>query len=108
MKKAIIAMLGLAAASWLWAGSGASFTYQAALRDEHGNLVKDGDVVVRSHNVTIRLWNQESGGVLLWARNFNIYTDEMGLFNLEVSDAGSAISGEDQRCAPLFALLQVR
>lgn len=101
MKKAIIAMLGLAAASWLWAGSGASFTYQAALRDEHGNLVKDGDVVVRSHNVTIRLWNQESGGVLLWARNFNIYTDEMGLFNLEVSDAGSAISGEDQRCATL-------
>ena len=65
-----------------------SFTYQACLRDEHGNpIMKDG-VVQRNQNVILRLWNTATDGDSpLWARKYAVYTDETGLFNLEVSDS---------------------
>ena len=82
-----------------------SFTYQAALRDEVGNVISNAGKVVRSHELIVRLWNQPTGGNLLWGRRFsNVFTDETGLFNLEVSDsAGSPLLPEDgtMTCASL-------
>lgn len=96
MKKLMIAVLTMALSGALWADSTYAFTYQAALRDEHGNvIIKDGEVV-RNHFVTIRLWNAPAGGECLWARTFNVMTDMNGVFNLAVSDNGGKISEQDK------------
>lgn len=96
MKKLMIAVLTMALSGALWADSTYAFTYQAALRDEHGNVImKDGEVV-RNHKVTIRLWDAPSDGALLWARTFNVLTDTNGVFNLAVSDEGGKISEQDK------------
>ena len=80
-----------------------SFTYQACLRDDKGGVIKTDDgAVARNQTVTLRLWNSPSSSVpanLLWGRKYNVYTDETGLFNLEVSDAtGSALAEESPTC----------
>lgn len=103
MKKLMTALWAFGLASALWADSSYSFTYQAALRDEHGNLITKDEQVVRNHTVTLRLWDSPSGGSLLWGRVFNIYTDATGLFNLEVTDEGGALSDATQ---PLCATLE--
>ena len=97
MKK-MIAVAAVAAAGFaaFAAGEGAaptssdtySFTYQACLRDEHGNPIKKDGAVQRNQVVTLRLWpTAAEGGTPLWARKFAVFTDETGLFNLEVSDS---------------------
>lgn len=88
MKKLMFAAVAMVLAGALWADSYA-FTYQAALRDEKGNVLES-----RNHVVTIRLWNAPADGTLLWSRTFNVMTDANGLFNLAVSDDGSKVSGE--------------
>lgn len=88
MKKLMFAVVATVLAGALWADSYA-FTYQAALRDEKGNMLS-----TRNHAVTIRLWNAPADGTLLWSRSFNVMTDANGLFNLAVSDDGSKVSGE--------------
>lgn len=96
MKKLMIAVLTMALSGALWADSTYAFTYQAALRDEHGNVImKDGEVV-RNHKVTIRLWDAPANGALLWARTFNVMTDTNGVFNLAVSDEGGTVSEQDE------------
>lgn len=67
-----------------------SFTYQAALRDERGNPIMDGDKVKRNQELIVRLWDAPTGGNLLWGREFAVYTDDSGLFNLEICDPGVA------------------
>lgn len=70
-------------------GDNYAFTYQAALRDEHGAVLQQ-----RNQQVRIRLYTTPTGGNALWGRLYSVYTDATGLFNLEVSDnAGSAIDG---------------
>ena len=71
-----------------------SFTYQACLRDEHGSVItNDAGEVARSQDVILRLWDSEQHGELLWGRQYSIYTDETGGFNLAVSDeTGSLIN----------------
>ena len=65
-----------------------SFTYQACLRDEHGNVITKDGAVQRNQVVILRLWpTAAEGGTPLWARKFAVFTDETGLFNLEVSDS---------------------
>ena len=66
-----------------------SFTYQACLRDDHGNAItNEAGKVQRNQVVTLRLWETATeGGTPLWARQCAVYTDETGLFNLEVSDS---------------------
>lgn len=88
MKKLMFAAVAMVLAGALWADSYA-FTYQAALRDEKGNVLE-----TRNHAVTIRLWDAPADGTLLWSRSFNVMTDANGLFNLAVSDDGSKVSGE--------------
>ena len=66
-----------------------AFTYQAALKGEHGETLE-----TRNHQVKLRLYTQASGGTAVWGRLCSVYTDANGLFNLEVSDAsGSKIDG---------------
>ena len=72
-----------------------SFTYQAALRDEVGNVISNGGAVVRNHELVVRLWDNATGGNLLWGRHFTVFTDETGLFNLEVHDNGGALVADD-------------
>lgn len=101
MKKFIMTALAFGLASALWAASTTSFTYQAALRDEHGNVLTNGEAVARNFHVKLRLWNQPASGDLLWGRTFNVMTDEEGLFNLEVSDQGGALPDETPKYAGL-------
>ena len=101
MKKFMMTALAFGLASALWAASTTSFTYQAALRDEHGNVLTNGEAVARNFHVKLRLWNQPASGDLLWGRTFNVMTDEEGLFNLEVSDQGGALPDETPKYAGL-------
>lgn len=90
MKKLMFAVVAMALSGALWADSYA-FTYQAALRNEHGGVLDS-----RNHAVTIRLWNAPTDGTLLWSRSFNVMTDANGLFNLAVSDEGSKVPLEEK------------
>lgn len=91
MNLMVLALLAMFFASPLRADSSYSFTYQASLRDEHGNVITDSSgVVTRSHTVILRMWDKPTNGTLLWGRKYSIYTDETGLFNLEVSDEGGS------------------
>ena len=97
MKKMIaVAAVAVAGFAAFAAGEGAapmssdtySFTYQACLRDEHGNVITKDGAVQRNQVVILRLWpTAAEGGTPLWARKFAVFTDETGLFNLEVSDS---------------------
>lgn len=79
-----------------------SFTYQASLRDEHGNVItNDAGEVVRSHDVILRLWDSVEKGKLLWGRQYSIYTDETGVFNLAVSDETGSGIDQAQACGSL-------
>ena len=101
MKRLMMAVWAACLSGALLADTSYSFTYQAALRDEHGAVITKDEQVVRNHTVTLRLWDGAAGGVLLWGRVFNIYTDETGLFNLAVTDDGGALADE----TPLHATL---
>ena len=101
---AVTGMTGFAAG---FSSEAYSFTYQASLRDENGNpIVKDG-AVQRNQKVTLRIWSDPTTtDNLLWARKYAVYTDETGLFNLEVSDATSDDQGEaDGYGLPRYASL---
>ena len=102
MKKTLMAAVALLGGIAMAADSTYSFTYQAALRDERGHVISNGTAVVRNQTVSLRLWDAPTGGNLLWGRTYNVYTDETGLFNLEVSD-GSGSKTDD---APADASLE--
>lgn len=90
MKKLMVAVVAMILSNSLFADSYA-FTYQAALRDEHGNVLE-----ARNHNVNIRLWDAPTGGESpLWSRSFSVMTDANGVFNLVVSDEGGIVAGEE-------------
>ena len=102
MKKTLMAAVALLGGIAMAADSTYSFTYQAALRDEHGLVISNGTAVARNQTVTLRLWDAPSGGNVLWGRTYNVYTDETGLFNLEVTDGAGSRSDD----APANAALE--
>lgn len=102
MKKTLMAAVALMGGVAMAADSTYSFTYQAALRDEHGLVISNGMSVARNHTVTLRLWDAPTDGNVLWGRTYNVYTDEMGLFNLEVTDTAGSRSPD----APVNAALE--
>lgn len=65
-----------------------TIAYQGVLRDAQGNVLS-----VRSQMITFRLYSQASGGTPLWARAIAVNLDENGLFNVELSDTGTSVSG---------------
>ena len=65
-----------------------TIAYQGVLRDAQGNVL-----TVRSQTITFRLYNQASGGTPLWARAIAVNLDANGLFNVELSDAGTSVEG---------------
>ena len=102
MKKTLMAAVALLGGIAMAADSTYSFTYQAALRDEHGLVISNGMSVARNQTVTLRLWDAPTGGNVLWGRTYNVYTDETGLFNLEVTDTAGSRSAD----APTNAALE--
>lgn len=102
MKKTLMAAVALLGGIAMAADSTYSFTYQAALRDEHGLVISNGMSVARNQTVTLRLWDAPTGGNILWGRTYNVYTDETGLFNLEVTDGAGSRSAD----APANAALE--
>ena len=102
MKKTLMAAVALMGGVAMAADSTYSFTYQAALRDEHGLVISNGMSVARNQTVTLRLWDAPTGGNVLWGRTYNVYTDETGLFNLEVTDTAGSRSAD----APANAALE--
>ena len=90
-----------------------SFTYQACLRDAGGNVISNkAGKVQRSQSVTLRLWETATSSENekpLWARQFAVYTDETGLFNLEVSDSvGSPLPGAAKENSLVGALTKAK
>jgi len=84
MKK-LMMMAMVAVAAMVATADDYSFTYQAELKDDKGAALGS-----RNQTVEIRLWKTATGtntGDLLWGRTYNIYTDENGLFNQEISDS---------------------
>ena len=65
-----------------------TIAYQGVLRDAQGNVLS-----VRSQTITFRLYSQASGGTPLWARAVAVNLDSNGLFNVELSDAGTPVEG---------------
>ena len=65
-----------------------TIAYQGVLRDAQGNVLS-----VRSQMITFRLYSQASGGTPLWARAVAVNLDSNGLFNVELSDAGTPVEG---------------
>ena len=65
-----------------------TIAYQGVLRDAQGNVLS-----VRSQTITFRLYSQASGGTPLWARAVAVNLDNNGLFNVELSDAGTPVEG---------------
>ena len=65
-----------------------TIAYQGVLRDAQGNVLS-----VRSQMITFRLYSQSSGGTPLWARAVAVNLDNNGLFNVELSDAGTPVEG---------------
>ena len=101
MKTTLTVLAALAASFVMAADSTYSFTYQAALRDEHGLVISNGTAVARNQTVTLRLWDAPTGGNLLWGRTYNVYTDETGLFNLEVTDTAGSRADDAPESATL-------
>jgi len=92
MKKIMLAAMA-AVAAMVATADDYSFTYQAELKDDKG-----ASLDVRNQTVEIRLWKTATGtstGDLLWGRTYNIYTDENGFFNQEVSDSLGSRTDDD-------------
>ena len=86
MKKLLII---LAAAMALSASAiETTIAYQGVLRDAQGNVL-----TVHAQTITFRLYNQASGGTPLWGRAIAVNLDNNGLFNVELSDAGTSVEG---------------
>ena len=101
IKTALTVLAALAASFVMAADATYAFTYQAALRDEHGLVISNGMSVARNQTVTLRLWDAPTGGNVLWGRTYNVYTDEMGLFNLEVTDTAGSRADDAPESATL-------
>ena len=67
-----------------------TLAYQGVLRDAQGNVLTE-----RAQTITFRLYGQASGGTPLWARAIAVNLDESGLFNVELSDAGTSVGGAE-------------
>ena len=65
-----------------------TIAYQGVLRDAQGNVL-----TVHAQTITFRLYSQASGGTPLWARAITVNLDATGLFNVELSDAGTSVEG---------------
>ena len=65
-----------------------TIAYQGVLRDAQGNALS-----ARSQLITFRLYSQATGGTPLWARAITVNLDATGLFNVELSDAGTSVEG---------------
>ena len=65
-----------------------TIAYQGVLRDAQGNVLTE-----HAQTITFRLYSQASGGTPLWARAIAVNLDNNGLFNVELSDAGTSVEG---------------
>ena len=65
-----------------------TIAYQGVLRDAQGNVLTE-----HAQTITFRLYSQASGGTPLWARAIAVNLDATGLFNVELSDAGTSVEG---------------
>ena len=65
-----------------------TIAYQGVLRDAQGHVL-----TVHAQTITFRLYSQASGGTPLWARAIAVNLDNNGLFNVELSDAGTSVEG---------------
>lgn len=86
MKKLIIGLMGMVG----FVAMGASFSYQGVLRDETGGKLEGS---AKTQTIEFRLYDQPTGGTVLWGRTVAVHLDDDGLFNVELGDAvGSAVT----------------
>lgn len=84
--KALVAALLLAAPT-AGMGSDVSFAYQGLLLDEVGNQLSE-----QNHSIVFRIYDQPTGGLLLWSCTRKVLLDGKGQFSVELS--GNTPSGE--------------
>jgi microcystin-dependent protein len=65
-----------------------SFNYQGVLRGGSGELL----VPPLQRTVDFRLYNSAGSATPLWGRSYTVLLDTNGLFNVELSDSGAALS----------------
>lgn len=88
MKKLVFAFAMLSVSA---AFAAASFSYQGALLDGAGNKLSEQE---RNKTIEFRLYEASDSSDVVWGRAFNVTLDEDGMFNVELSDAGSSVSND--------------
>lgn len=88
MKKLVFAFAMLSVSA---AFAAASFSYQGALLDGAGNKLSEQE---RNKTIEFRLYEASDSSDAVWGRAFNVTLDEDGMFNVELSDAGSSVSND--------------
>ncbi len=91
-----------------------TFNYQGVLRGGSGEMLNSGP-----KKVAFRLWDAATAGNLIWGREYTVQLDTNGLFNVELSDSGVALSaspndsitndlsGAVAYCSPIYLGLTV-
>lgn len=87
----LLSALFVAALTLTTPAENGSFAYQGVLKSGDGGAVSS-----RNQTIQFRLYNSptDSSGAL-WGRAFAVLLDTDGLFNVEISDSGSALPNED-------------
>ncbi len=87
----LLSALFVAALTLTTPAENGSFAYQGVLKTGDG-----GAVTNRNQTIQFRLYNSPTASSgALWGRAFAVLLDTDGLFNVEISDSGSALPNED-------------
>ncbi len=82
-----VALLALAAAGMGWAQVvPAAWNYQGLLSKSVGGIGGAG-----TYTMEFRIWDQEDGGVPVWARRYAVYVQSNGVFNVALDTSGVEI-----------------
>ena len=87
----LLSALFVAALTLTTPAENGSFAYQGVLKSGDGNSVPS-----RNQTIQFRLYNSPTdSSSALWGRAFAVLLDTDGLFNVEISDSGSALPDEN-------------
>ena len=89
--RTLLSALFVAALTLTTPAENGSFAYQGVLKTGDGGAVSN-----RNQTIQFRLYNSPTASSgALWGRAFAVLLDTDGLFNVEISDSGSALPDED-------------
>ncbi len=87
----MVAALGWGVAQVVAGTAPSIITYQGQLQDSSGNRVAAGVYAVQA-----RIWNNSSGGDLIWGRTYPVHVDSNGIFSITLGDGGGDLNPPGQ------------